>query len=255
MADYTGMKVLEIDIESAPATAFIWDLKTRYVPIKHVIERGYILCFAARWQHQKQIQFYSVWTHTKEEMIQAAHDLIDEADVLLHFNGKKYDIPILNREFLKQGLKPPTKYKHIDLYQVVRSTFKFMSNSMDSVCEELGLSRKLEHKGMELWAGVMAGKKEDQRMMTEYNKQDLEVLRDLYYSLQPWITNHPNRALWVDDVQEPTCPNCESQHLHKRGIERPANVNAYQRYKCVDCGANSRGRVIMKRAGPGVLAK
>ena len=248
MSKYTGMKVLEIDIETAPATAYIWDLKTRYVPIKHVIETGYTLCFAARWQHEKRIRFYSVWKDGVEGMVQAAYDLLDEADVVVHYNGRKFDIPRLNREFVKAGLVPPTNYKHIDLYQTVRSTFDFMSNGMDHVCEELGLQTKLEHKGMELWTGCMAGNRADRATMRKYNCGDVEMLRQLYYKLQPWIRAHPNRGLYVDDPQDPVCPTCGGTHLQKRGIERPARVNAYQRFKCVDCGANSRGRIIVKKA-------
>ena len=71
--------------------------------------------------------------------------------------------------------------------------------------------------------------------------------------LQGWIPSHPNRGLWLDEGAEPVCPNCGSHNLVKKGIERPARVNAYQRYKCKDCGANSRGRTVVQKAGEGVL--
>jgi len=57
------MKVLYIDIETAPATARIWGLKTRFVPISQVVNRGYTLCWAARWEDKKKIHFYSAWQH------------------------------------------------------------------------------------------------------------------------------------------------------------------------------------------------
>lgn len=245
--------MLFLDIETAPATARIWELRTRFVPISRVVSRGYTLCFAARWEGQKKVHFYSRWKHGHEAMVKAAYDLIDEADVVVHYNGKKFDMPTLSREFVVQGLTPPGPYKQVDLFQVVRSSFRFLSNSMDAVADELGLQRKAEHKGMALWEEVMAGRRDAQRTMKEYNIQDIVVLEELYKVLQPWVRVHPNRGLFVDNPQEPVCPSCGSTHLHKKGVERPANVNAYQRYKCQDCGANSRGRVIVARANENVL--
>lgn len=248
-----GIRVLFIDIETAPATARIWGLRTRYVPISQVVDRGRTLCFAARWEGQKRGVFASEWTMPHAEMIRLAYALLNAADVVIHYNGKKFDIPVLNREFAALGLPPPENYKQIDLFQVVRSNFRYLSNSMNSVAQELGLNLKMEHKGMGLWEDVLAGKREARSDMRKYNEQDIVVLEDMYYRLRPWIRNHPNRALFMENVEEPTCPSCGSTHVQKRGVERPAGLNAYQRYKCMDCGANSRGRVIVSKGGEGVL--
>lgn len=247
------MKVLFIDIETAPATARVWSLRDRFVPVQRVRERGYTLCFAAQWEDEKKMRFHSRWDDGPENMVYEAHALLNEADVVIHYNGKKFDIPTLNREFVLLGLSPPENYKQLDLYQIVRSTFRFISNGMDAVCDELGLARKTPHKGFELWEECMAGVKSGLRTMERYNKQDVRVLRELYGRLQPWIRTHPNRGLYVEDPKSPICPNCGSTHVQKRGIERPARVNAYQRYKCMDCGANSRGRVTVAKASEHVL--
>lgn len=247
------MKVLYIDIETAPATARIWGLRTRFVPVSQVVSRGYTLCFAAQWEDEKRMRFHSRWTDGHDEMVKEAHRLIDEADVVVHYNGKKFDMPTLNREFALLGLAPPENYQQIDLFHIVRSTFRFISNSMDAVCDELGLSRKTPHKGYQLWEDVMAGVPAGQRTMEKYNKQDVRVLKELYMYLRPWIRRHPNRGLYVENPTSPVCPNCGGTHMQKRGIERPARVNAYQRYKCMDCGANARGRVVLERASEFVL--
>ncbi|NIV35232.1 MAG: hypothetical protein GWN58_38990, partial [Anaerolineae bacterium] len=51
-----------------------------------------------------------------EGMLEGAWELLDEADAVVHYNGKKFDIPTLNREFVKYGFTPPSPYKQIDLY-------------------------------------------------------------------------------------------------------------------------------------------
>jgi len=255
---HVGMKVLYLDIETAPHKVYAWGLFKENIYIDRVIEPGYTLCWAARWEHEpkKDVHFSSIWEDGMGLMLERMHALLDEADVVVHYNGKRFDMPTLNREFVKWGFVPPTNYKQIDLYSVVRSTFRFASNKLDFVAKELGLGGKVQHKGMELWKEIMDSLEEDERFtkaqetahaqMKRYNEQDVHLLIDLYKVLQPWIRVHPNRAAYLPDDGVPKCPKCGSKKLHKRGIERPANINHYQRYKCMDCGANARGRLKLK---------
>lgn len=251
------MKILELDIETAPNKVYAWGLFKENIPIDRVIEPGYTMCFAAKFQDEDMTYFESLYQSEMRDMLEVAWELLDEADVVVHYNGKRFDIPTLNREFVKYGFVPPTNYHQIDLYQVVRSNFRFASNKMDFVCAQLGLQTKVQHKGMELWRDCMEGVEiewggnvpehidEAWKTMEAYNVGDIEMLNQLYTQLLPWI-KHPNRALYMENNDEPVCPNCGSTHVQKRGIERPARVNAYQRYKCMDCGANSRGRLALK---------
>jgi len=185
-------------------------------------------------------------------MIEAAWNLFEEADFVIHYNGKKFDVPTLNREFLIEGFTPPSDYHQIDLYQVVKSQFKLESYSLKFVLKMLDLENKLENKGMELWTGVLAGNREDQKLMKEYNIQDVEIMPALYEVLQPWVKSHPNRAMWNSDKSELTCPNCGGHSLIKWGT-RKTRVSEYQRYRCNDCGTTSRGRKKMKQDDEGVL--
>lgn len=241
----SAVKVLEIDIETAPNVAYIWSLFDQNVPIDRLVSPGYTLCFAARWQGEREIQFYSRWQHGHEKMIKTAWELMNDADMLVHYNGKKFDVPTLNREFVLMGLTPPASYHEVDLYQVVRKKFKFASNKLDFVAQQLGLGSKVKHKGMQLWHEVMNGVESSQRTMERYNKGDVRILGRLYDTLQPWITSHPNRGLWVDNPTKPVCRNCGSTHLKKNGSEKRF-VLSYARFKCLDCGANLRSRLSIE---------
>lgn len=235
------LKVLYIDIETAPAKAYIWDLKTRYVPLRQVEEDGYVLCFAYRWGHENEIGFWSRWDQGEKNMVKAAWQLMDEADVIIHYNGDNFDVPRLNTEFLRYRLGPPSPAHSIDLYKVVNGTFRVLSKSMNHMLHLLGLESKMEHKGMELWTGCMRGVEEDQLTMEEYNVQDVNVMQELYRELRPWIRNHPNVALWMDRSEEPKCPKCGSDNLRFKGYKR-TKVLSYRQYKCNDCGSYSRQR-------------
>lgn len=252
------IKILEIDIETAPHTVYAWGLFKENIYIDRVITPGYTLCFAARWQHEKQVRFHSLFEDGMEDMLTAAWELLDEADIVIHYNGKRFDVPTLNREFVLNGLVPPSNYKQIDLYQIVRSNFRFASNKLDFISGQLGLGNKVHHKGMELWKDCIdalayeVGEAIPLKLwrswatMKRYNQEDVRLLSRLYIKLQPWIKSHPNRGLWMKDPTKPVCPNCGSKHVVKKGIERPATVNAYHRYKCKSCGANARSRLAIK---------
>ena len=130
------MRTLLIDIEAAPAKAYIWDLKTRYIPIKHVAEDGYVLCFSYAWYAEDDDAIYSVarWDRGGEKaMIKKAWELLNEADCVIHYNGDNYDLPRLNTEFLKYRLGPPAPYHSVDLYKTVSNTFRVLSKSMQQI--------------------------------------------------------------------------------------------------------------------------
>ena len=235
-------KILLLDIETAPTKAYIWDLFTRYVPHSQVQEPGYTLCWAARWLDNKKMLFSSIQKDGEQAMVKKVWDLLDDADIVIHFNGSKYDIPKLNNEFLRWKMGPPAPFLEIDLYRTAKGRFKLLSNSMAYVAKVLGIKGKHHHKGMELWTDCMAGNMTAWREMEKYNKQDVRMLVDIYKRLLPWIQPHPNLALYNDDAV-PQCPACGSEDLYKHPKIHITQTMRYQRLKCRDCGKWSRERV------------
>ena len=155
---FNGMKVLEIDIETKPHKGYFFGLFNQNIGINMVEEPTQILCFDARWQHETKHMYHSIRDKKGfEGMIEALWDFLDEADVVVHYNGKRFDIPHINREMLELGYFPPSPYQEIDLYSVVRSTFRFMSNKFDHIVQRLFNMRKLDNGGFELWTRCMAG--------------------------------------------------------------------------------------------------
>lgn len=246
------IKILELDIETAPNKVYTWGLFNQNIGINQIVEPGYTLSFAAKWHGQKGIEFCSVYHDGMQPMLERAWALLEEADVVIHYNGTKFDIPTLNREFVRFDMLPPMGYKEVDLLRVVRQRFRFASNKLDYVAQELGLGAKTQHKGMPLWTGCMENDPKSWAIMKKYNIQDVKLTERLYERLLPWIKNHPNRALWIEDVDHPVCQNCGSSHVQRRGIERTKTLT-YQRYRCMACGKPQRGRTRLEPAKAGVL--
>ena len=232
------MKILLIDIETAPNLAFVWGLWQQNVGISQIQAAGYTMCFAARWYGQKDIIFDSVKKSGAKRMLKHVHKLLSEADVVITYNGDKFDLPTLNKEFIQLEMLPPAPYKSLDLYKTAKTKFRFASNKLDYLGKALNIGQKVKHAGMDLWIQCMAGQEDAWKDMERYNRHDVVLLQLVYERMRPWL-NHPNHGTY-DEPGIPVCPNCGSGHLQRRGFARTI-VQKYPRYQCCDCGAWSRG--------------
>lgn len=244
------MNILHLDIETAPNKCYTWGLWDQNISINQIVEPGYTLCWAAKWEKKGPVYFSSIHEVKPEKMVKDAWTLLDEADAVVHYNGTKFDIPTLNREFIYYGLEPPSQFKQIDLLRTVRSQFRFPSNKLDYVAQQLGLGSKTKHMGMDMWRDCMDGCPKAWKIMKRYNKQDVVLLQKLYHELLPWIKAHPNWGVYLDN-DRPTCRNCGSTKVIKKGIER-TNTLSYQRYKCANCGTPLRDRKRLEPAHDGL---
>jgi hypothetical protein len=231
------MKILLLDIETAPNLVHVWGLWQQNVGLPQIIDSGYVLCWAAKWYGEEDVTFSGINRVKPKSMIQRIHKMLEEADAVVHYNGTKFDMPTLNKEFLMHGLTPPAPYKQIDLLRTARSQFRFPSNKLDYVSQQLGLGKKTKHIGHELWIQCMAKNAEAWEMMEEYNKNDVVLLEKVYDKLKPWIKGHANHSVFEDGL---CCPNCASISYQRRGYARTA-TNKYQRFQCNGCGAWFRG--------------
>jgi hypothetical protein len=156
---------------------------------------------------------------------------LDEADVVMHYYGSRFDIPTLNKEFVMHGMTPPAPYKEIDLLNTVKNKFKFTSNKLDYVCQKLGLGKKHD-TDFQLWVDCMNKDPKAWKIMERYNRQDVLLLEKLYDRLRPWIKGHANHSLYEAAL---VCPNCASASITKRGFHY-TSTSKYQRYNCRGCG-------------------
>lgn len=231
------MKILFVDIETAPNLVHVWGLWNQNVGTNQIIDAGYVMCFAAKWYGEDTVYFERVNPDKPKAALQKIHKLLDQADAVVHYNGTKFDVPTLNKEFVLNGMPPPSPYKQIDLYRVAKDRFRFASNKLDYVAKSLGVGEKLGHAGHSLWIRCLAGERAAWSEMEAYNRNDVILLEKVYEVLKPWIKGHANRSLFDEAL---VCPNCGSIRWQRRGFHY-TSTQKYQRYNCTECGNWFRG--------------
>ena len=232
------MKILLIDIETSPNLAHVWGIWQQNVGLSQLLESSYTMCYSAKLLGNKDVYFDSVHRNDAKKMLEGVHAMLCEADAVVHYNGSKFDIPTLNKEFLVHKMPPPPPIKQIDLLRTVRSQFRFPSNKLDYVAQRLGLGKKKDHEGHILWVKCMNGDKKAWKTMEEYNIQDVILLEKLYNRLTPWIKTPLNKTIMMKDRDGFVCPTCSKPSLLSKGF-RYTTTGAYQRYQCKACGAHS----------------
>lgn len=230
------MKILVIDIETRPHLAYVWSLWDQGVNLDRLVESGEMISFAAKWVGEKKVDFASVHHDGRTAMVKFAWELLDEADVVLHYNGKRFDVPHLQRAFLEEGLTPPSPYKQIDLYETVKRQFNFPSNKLQYAAQRLLGDTKTPGTGFQLWVKCMAGDDAAWEKMKKYNVNDVVLTEKLYELVRPWIKAHPSHAA-VEG--ENVCTKCGKDTLQRNGFVT-LSTGRYQRYKCTSCGSWTR---------------
>lgn len=226
-------KILFIDIETYPNLCYAWDsqLWTGHISIDQIKEPGGLLCVAAKWYGKDDVIFVSKWEHGEEKVKQQVWELMEEADIIVHYYGSRFDVPHLNNLFIHTG--PPSPFKQVDLKVAVSRRFKLPSNKLQFVSQVLELEGKEEHEGFKLWTKVMNGDTDAQDRMTSYNKRDTVLLEECYEILLAWLPDHPNRRLYNG---EGGCPRCGHEDTIKDAGYAYTKVSKFPQYKCVSCG-------------------
>ena len=239
-------KILIFDIETSPLKAYVWRLWKNNVNLDHIISEWFCIAWSAKWLYSPYI-ISGVLTPKEalnEDDTRIMKDLwklINDADIVVAYNGEAFDIPRINSRFIIKGFPPTKPYFSVDPCKIARKQFGFSSNKLDALAGYFGIPHKIE-TDFSLWDGCMKGDPESLKYMSIYNKKDVEILEDVYIRMRPWIKGHPNVGNYsLSD--KPICSACGSFNVTElKGEYYYTSVGKYQLYKCNKCGAVSRGR-------------
>ena len=230
------MKILLWDLETGGVNAFRSDL-------------GFILNFGYKWlgderTHVLTVDQFPGWFSVKgsindKPILEAALKIMEKADLLVAHYGDKFDRRFFQGRCAIHGLLPPPPTKQRDTWAIARRAFNFSSNRLGNLAEVLGLGEKKHQKTRDEWPGwwfrAMSGDVTAIHKMSEYCKQDVRTLEQIYLRIRPYDTIHP-RVI----VDRQLCGTCGGA-IQYRGFSF-VGVYKYRRFQCQECGKWDRER-------------
>ncbi len=250
-------KVLIFDIETAPIEAYVWGLWDNNVALNQIVKDWSVLSWSAKWLNSKKVMYEdqrnAKQVRDDKKLLVGIWNLLDEADVVITQNGKKFDQKKLNSRFVINGFNPPSSFKHIDTFLLAKKHFGFTSNKLEYMSDKLCTKyKKLKHNkfpGQELWTECLKNNQSAWKEMERYNKHDVLALEELYKKLIPYDNTVNFNVFSSSSV---TKCSCGSVDFIKNGYSY-TGVSRYDRFKCRKCGSELRSRrsnfsIVKKRS-------
>ncbi len=259
-AKFREPKIGVLDIETKPIKAWVWKVWDTNVENKMIIEDWSVLSWAWKWIGSPDVFYQDLsenTDYTKDELIiRGVWELLNECDVVITQNGKKFDIKKLNTKFEEYGLPPPKTYRHIDTLQIKKKNFGLTSNKLEFSTNKFNSKyKKLKHEefsGNDLWLECLKGNKRAWEVFKEYNIHDVLATEELYINtLMKW-DNTINWAVYTGIAN--SCPNCGNDEIDEIDIVY-TKIGAFQQYRCKRCGSlsTSKNNELDKKTRKGLL--
>jgi uncharacterized protein YprB with RNaseH-like and TPR domain len=125
-----------------------------------------------------------------KQIVKDIRDALAEYDVWVTWNGKLFDVPVLNGRLIFHGLEPLPPTMHIDLmYKATGGSVRIGRRSLQSVSEYFGVPNRKTPLSVRVWDKAMAGDPAAYALIVEHNDADVLVTRDVFAVLKPQIGN------------------------------------------------------------------
>lgn len=234
-------RTLYYDIETSLAKSYHWGQWKQNLSVKQQIQESHMLSHAWAWNDGEV--FSSVLTPEEvlsqddERIVYECWSLLDNCDIVVAHNGKRFDIKKVNGYFLKYGLPKPSSYKIIDTLEIAKKNFNLPFKSLEYLAKFLGVELKQDSGGIQTWIDCDRGCPEALETMRYYNEGDIVSLRDIHKRMKGWDNNGVNIALYNED-HDVLCTHCGSddvQVLTDKFAYTPQRK--YQLLRCNSCQA------------------
>ena len=195
-----GPRILIYDIETAPIIGQLWSLWQDGIGLSQMQKDWFIMSFAAKWLGEDEVFYYdqSQAENMEDDTQLLAHlwNLLNEADIVIGQNVKRFDTRKVNARFVLNGFPKPAHYRQIDTMIIAKQQFGFTSNKLeymtDKLCPEHKKSKHKQFPGHELWSECLKGNPLAWAEMKDYNIDDIHGTEALYNVLCSWDNKLPN---------------------------------------------------------------
>lgn len=241
-------RCLVLDIETSPIQAYVWGLRDQNISLNQIVKDWDVMAWGAKWLGTPASEIiYEDRRKDKDDkrILKIVWKLLDEADIVVTQNGKRFDSRKLNARFMMHGMPPPSPYKHLDTYLIAKDAAEFTSHKLEYLTDTLNEKYKKtshgKYPGMSLWVECLNGNNDAWEEMKKYNIHDVLSTEELFEKIRAW-TPKSAPSIFTD---RGTCVVCGSKRVEKRGFER-TKVSTFQRLRCLNptCRKWFRGEKI-----------
>lgn len=97
----------------------------------------------------------AVWRRIDRELLEKVSAHFRHYDIIVHFNGRQFDMKFLTTRLIKNNLEPLPQVKQVDIYQVAKYRLRLRSKSLEALREFLEVDMEGGEHKWEYWQ--MAG--------------------------------------------------------------------------------------------------
>lgn len=173
IADYAGFSI------------GFWDLETTFSTQPIVLYGAVADQFGqvTGWRKGKDIT-------DDKALVKAAAMALTDFDIWATWNGKLFDVPVLNGRLRYHGLPPLPGTKHMDLmYYATGGSMRIGRRSLQSVSEYFDVPNRKTPLSVRIWDRAMSGDADAYNLIVEHCDADVLVTRDVFRVLKTQIAN------------------------------------------------------------------
>ena len=250
-------RILFIDIETRPLEVYTWQLKNYgYTPVGMIKGDWGIVSVAAKWRGKSKVYQYDLRRNitSKDEigMLRKISKLLNQADIVIGHNSKKFDIPMITGRLKLYKLPRLQSFAQIDTLTESRKLYRFPSYSLEYLTGILCTKfKKMTHRtypGMELWFACLRGVCRAWKEMAKYNINDVRATEELFDIMAPDMNLNWTKYRGLDGA---IC-QCGSTEFNENGHHYTPE-GKFKRYYCKHCKSELRlGKNLNKSPYRGV---
>ena len=248
-------RILFFDLESSLMQGYFFGMWQQNINMRRINKLTHLLSVSWAYNDGEVVGYRltpeDVKTGNDFDVVVKMVEAINNSDIIVTFNGKRFDSKLINTRALFWGLPPTKIVKHIDLMEQAKRVFKFPSNSMDNISKYLGLDGKIKTSSSSLWERCIEYQNYDEcdnalSEMLTYNKQDIVVTRALYKRMQGWMKSAPNIGTITSEItgnKTLRCIHCGSDDIHPMNDLTFTAVSSFELYRCGNVGCRGISRI------------
>jgi len=157
---------------------------------------GRVLCAVVQFADEAEPHIfrgdsYPTWEKHRSDDSMIVADILaclEEADVLIAYNGVDFDMAMLRTRALIAGLPPVNPKKIIDPVIIARKQLRLHSNRLDAVAQALGTEFDKTPVDFKIWLEAsMDGSSTAMDYITEHCIADVYVLEEVAYKMRHYV--------------------------------------------------------------------